>query len=158
MPNRVPFLSSQVRGITNTLNRELRAIGGADSAEMKGAAKLLKASFRRVLNVRGRGRPSAPGEAPRRQSGQLARSVTDGVVGDARRVAVAWFTAPILEGGIYSTLPLRSGKSRRRKGGKATRALAIAARPFRQRAIDAVKDHMADVIARLGEDRLGKNL
>ena len=151
---RLPFLSSTVKGITAGLNVQLKALGQANSIEMREAAKIMKRSFRTVLGQRGGGRPSAPGEAPRKQTGALARSVRDGVVGDVRRVAVTEYTAPILEGGINSALPLRSGKARRRKAGKARRVLVIAARPFRQRAIDAVANEMADKFAELGVKRL----
>lgn len=140
--------------VNRRLERELRSLGGANSPEMREAAKVLKRSIRRVLSTRGGGQPSAPGQPPHRQSGRLAGSVRDGAVGPGRRVAVTWYTAPILEAGIDSSLPLRSGKRRRRPGGLARRQLKIAARPFLQRSLDAVRDQMPGVIATHMRDRL----
>jgi len=163
---RQPLTNDVVRQLTQRINRTLREIGRPDSDEMKEAAKLVKGSFRTVLNVRGGGRPamslaskrlravggtpSSPGQPPRRQTGQLARSIRDRIAGDVRRVAVVHFTAPLLEGGVDTSLPRRSTTPRR--GAKGT--LRIAPRPFAQRALDAVKDKLAGVIATLGGKRL----
>jgi hypothetical protein len=123
---------------------------------MKEASKILARSIRRTLAVRGGGTPSRPGEPPRKQRGSLAKNVRTGVVGAERRVAATWFTAPILEGGIDSSLPLRSGKGRRRRSGQASRRIKIAPRPFMQRSLDAVQSEMVNVFVSEAQNRLDK--
>lgn len=123
---------------------QLRSVGAVDSPELIKAATVLTRQIRRVLSVSGSGSPSAPGQAPRKQSGKLAKSVRQGVVGDHRRVAVTRFTAPILEAGVNSS------KSRRGK----TRRLVIAARPFMQRGLAAAQSEMTAVLVKTAQDRL----
>lgn len=167
-------MSSVLLQVNRKLDKELRSLGGVNSTEMKEARKALARAWRRVLSVRGGGAavhfaarsgdkgrvqakggtPSAPGEPPRRQLGTLVKSVRAGVAGDQGRVVVQWFTAPLLEEGVNSALPLRSGKRRRRSDGKANRNLVIAARPSAQRAIAAAQDQLADIVAKAAEVRL----
>ena len=161
--------------INRALEKELRSLGGVNTPEMKEARKTVARSWRRVLSVRGGGvavqsarragskgrvqakggTPSAPGEPPRRQLGTLAKSVRAGVVGDKGRVVVQWYVGPLLEQGVNTSLPLRSGP-RRRTGGVAKRRLTIAARPSAQRAIDGVKDLLGGIVAVNASERLYK--
>lgn len=144
---------SAVLKINRALDKELRSLGGVNSKEMIEARKAVARSWRRVLGSRGGGRPSSPGEAPRRQTGSLARSVRSGVVRDQGRVVVQWFTGALLEEGVNTSLPIRSGP-RRRRGNKARRQMVIAARPSAQRAVDLVKDQLGGIVATVAGERL----
>lgn len=146
-----------------------RQLYGANSPELAEGAKVLRRSIVKVLSVRGGGRlatslrtrrriaiggtPSRAGEPPRRQAGNLVRSIIQGKVDEGRRIAAMWFTGPLLEQGVNTNLPIRSGR-RRRTGGVAKRRLIIAPRPFMQRAIDAAAPSMVGVMATLGTDHL----
>lgn len=142
---------SAVLKINRALEKELRSLGGVNSKEMIEARKAVARSWRRVLGTRGSGRPSAPGEAPRRQTGSLVKSVRSGVVRDQGRVVVQWFTGALLEEGVNTSLPIRS---RKRQSRNARRHLVIQARPSAQRAIELVRDQLGGIVATVAGERL----
>lgn len=158
--------------VNRRLERELREMGGSTKPEMLETAKLLKQALRKRLGVKGRGKPSKPGESPREQSGGLRKSVVSGAVGAAQRVGLTKFTAPILEFGLdtkadgatpRSRRDLFSGALRAVKKGSARAAARrqerrnaggspkvrherIEARPFMQQALEDVGlDRLVDV-------------
>lgn len=105
----------------STLKRELAAVGGANTPEIKAAGNALARSIRKELATRGsllqgphrasktgkpsklRGVPSAPGEPPHRISGRLYKSIGQEVVGGVRRVGSSWFTSRLLQFGVDAT-------------------------------------------------------
>lgn len=129
-------------GLNRRVEQSLRIHGGAYDEGLKASSVILAKSIRKILGVRGGGAPSRPGEAPRKQRGILAKSVSQGAAGAGRIVAVQRFTAAMLEQGVNTSLPVRSGR-KGRPGGKAKRTLAIAARPFMATALRAVEGEMA---------------
>lgn len=162
-------------GVVSTVNRrllrELGTLGGVASPEMLAAAKALKRSLRKTLGVKGHGKPSAPGEPPRKQSGKTQKSVISGAVGTAQRVAVTRFTGPLQEFGVDTAVDARAGKVRSRRNlftgqerevlqesaerqrrrqraqlrGQKAYKLKIEPRPFMQKALAAARDAMVDV-------------
>lgn len=162
-------------GLVTTVNRglirELSKLGGVASPEMLAAARVLKRSLRKTLGMKGNGKPSAPGEPPRKQSGKTQKSVISGAVGAAQRVAVTRFTAPLLEFGVDTAIDARAGKVRSRRDlftgqarevlkqsaerqrrrqraqlrGQKAYKLKIDPRPFMQKALAAARDQMVDV-------------
>ena len=162
-----------VQGVSRGFEQVLRDLGGVRSEEMRASGRLLARSIRRVLGQSGGGAvvasvktrrkraiggtPSAPGEPPRKQTGQLQRSVKAGPVGPRIRVGPLRFTAPILEEGVDTSKPARKtsavrvggrlrnrlrarSRHRRIRGGKLR--IVIAARPFMARALAAVRDEL----------------
>lgn len=166
-------LVADLRGATKGLRGLTVDLSGAKSPELLESAKLLRRSIVKTLSVaggatvvRGRGRrlraiggtPSAPGEAPRKQTGTLAKSVLQGPIDTGRRVGPMWFTGRLLEAGVDTALPKRTERRKpRRTTTRGTtnlrRRLVIARRPFMQAALDAVRDQMVGVVASLGETR-----
>lgn len=181
---RLPLTSDAIKAVRQEIDRRLARIGGANSPALKAAARALAKSVRRVLSVKGGARvasslkskrlraiggtPSAPGEPPRKQTGRLAKSVKEGPVGTGRRVGVLAFTGPLLEAGVHATKGaasarssigrlLRSGRrGKSRKARAASRSLAIAARPFMQRAIDLAQPEMVDVLVTLSAEEVAR--
>jgi len=139
-------LLGDLRGVNRTAGKLLAQVSGAKSEPVSRAAGILAREIRKTLNQSGGGRPSAPGQPPRRQRGRLARSVRHGVVGAGRRVAATWFTAALLEEGVNTSRPTRSG--RRRRGGQARRQVRIAPRPFMARSLARAQAQMVDVAVR----------
>jgi hypothetical protein len=158
--------------VNKRLERELREMGGSTKPEMVEAAALVKRGLRKVLGVKGKGKPSEPGEPPHTQSGRLRKSIVSGAVGAAQRVGLTAFTAPILEFGLdtkadgatprsrknlfsgaaksvkkASQQALARRQERRNAGGsKKVRHETIAARPFMQQALNDVGlDRLVDV-------------
>lgn len=151
MTPRFNLLSGQLAVFNKGLRVELQDLSGARSPGLLKAAQVLRTHWRRVLSSAGGGRPSAAGEAPRKQSGKLARSVKQGLTETGRRVAVTWFTAPLLEGGVDTSLaprPNKRGRSRSRqgryKGGNAR--LRIAPRPSANRALSSAQTEMTEAM------------
>lgn len=153
-------LQQQISSAMNGLRKEMADIGGATTPEMKAAARTLASSIRKVVGVKAklyagprrpgqklRGIPSAPGEPPRRVTSKLYKAVGTEIVGGITRVGDGWFTSRLLELGVDATLPTKSGKIRRRKGGIGRRRIKIAPRPFMQRALNAAQDKMGDQFA-----------
>ncbi|MGE0554345.1 MAG: hypothetical protein AB7R55_13035 [Gemmatimonadales bacterium] len=150
---------ADLKSLSVKLTRAARRLGDADSAPVKAAAGALARGLRRVLRSSRGGAPSRPGQVPKLQTGALAKSVRQGVdSGGYRRVAVTRYTAPILEAGVDTSLPPRSGKARRRKAGQARRKLRIAARPFFRRGIDLAMPEMVDVFVSGTADQLEDDL
>src|SRR5690606_8612069 len=85
-------IQSQLSTINKSLERELRAATGADSPAIRQAGNALARAMREQLGRAGgarrvslkskrvRGEPSAPGEAPRKQTGSLQKSIKNAVV------------------------------------------------------------------------------
>jgi hypothetical protein len=162
---------SAILTINTRLVRELSNLGGARTPEMTGAAKVLKKSLKKVLGIKGNGKPSKPGEPPRKQSGELEKSVVSGVVGAGQRVGLTSFVAPLLEFGVDTradgvaprsnrdlftreqreiSLPnvqKLARKFHRRKAGntKKVRHQKLDARPFVDKAIEAAEQKIVDV-------------
>ena len=134
-------------GLNRHVEQSLRIHGGAYDEGLKASSVILARSVRKRLSVRGGGTPSRPGEPPRKQKGTLARSVSQGAAGAGRIVAVQRFTAAMLEQGVNTSLPARSGRKGKR-GRKAARTLVIAARPFMDAALRAVEGEMAGATVR----------
>jgi len=164
---RFDLARASAKDMTKNLNSALADMGGAKSPELIESAKILARSLRKVLSLsgggarRGRGATrSRPGEPPRKQTGGLAKSVAQGVVGAGRRVAVLNFKAMLEEGVDTAREPNKNarGKVRLRRGAfsggiHAKRRLVIAARPFMEKALNAVKDEMVGTVVTLGETR-----
>lgn len=151
MSPRINGISGVLSDLTRQTTRNLQEISGARSPALLKAAQVLRTGWRRVLSVPGGGRASAPGDAPKRQTGKLARSVKQALTETGRKVAVTWFTAPMLEAGVDTALPTRAnrrGKTRVRQGrykGGAKR-LVIAPRPSAARALAASQTAMDDAM------------
>ena len=137
-------LGRGVHGIDRAMREVMADAGGVDSVEMKETAKTLAGSIRKTLRGQ-KGTPSAPGDPPAQQSGKLAGSVRDGVLGAARWVGPTSFTAPMLERG---TKGRQTFASRVFKG-------RVEKRPFMERSLEAVQDEMADVMVSGIQDRKG---
>lgn len=164
--NRV--LPNGIRGAAITVNRgverALNELGGVRSPEMRKAGNTLARSIRKTLSVGGgggmasslstrqtsfrSGAPSAPGQPPHRQTGQLAKSVKAAPSGAAIKVGPLAFTSLFLEEGVKAV----KGETRRSRGRrnrsrvtKKQRTLTIAARPFMARALAAVQSKLVDV-------------
>lgn len=171
----IQILSGGVRGATIQVNRgverALNELGGVRSPEMRKAGNTLARSIRKTLSVAGSGlavtlktrheslaqNPSKPGEPPRRQTGQLAKSVKAAPSGDAIKVGPLAFTALFLEEGVKAVKGDRRtsrGRRTRRRTTKKRRTLTIAARPFMARSLAAVRDKMVDVFVTEGRKHL----
>lgn len=172
----IQILSGGLRGAAITVNRgverALNELGGVRSPEMRKAGNTLARSIRKTLNVGGGGMasrlsdrttrfhggpPSAPGQPPHRQTGQLAKSVKAAPSGDAIKVGPLAFTALFLEEGVKAVKGDRRtsrGRGSRKRTTKKRRTLTIAARPFMARALAAVKDKMVDVFVTEGRKHL----
>jgi hypothetical protein len=144
-------LLGDLRGVNRRAALLLTRVSGANSEPVRRAAGELAKAIRKTLSQGGGGRPSAPGQPPRRQSGRLMRSVRHGAVGAGRRVAATRFTAPLLEAGVDTNAPPRAGR-RRRRGGQARRRVRIAPRPFMARALDLARNKMIDVAVDAARD------
>lgn len=158
--------------VNQRLNRELAEMGGARKPEMVETATLVKRSLRKVLGVKGHGKPAPPGQPPRQQKGNLRKSIVSGVVGAGQRVGLTSFVAPLQEFGVdtkadgaapRSRKNLFTGatrevkkasaqaaarrQARRNAGGSAkVRHEQIDARPFMQQALDdAGLDRIVDI-------------
>lgn len=153
-------------GVVLQINRAsesyLNNLGASNSPEMRAAAQIYKKSLRKVLGIKGNGKPSKPGEPPRKQTGELQRSVKDGPVGDKRRVAVTDFTASLMEGGVDTKTagdkPLsrasRQAKSRRdARRAKTQKHVEIEPRPFMEQALNDAVNDMADVMVTAMQQR-----
>lgn len=176
--SRVFDLVKGIHGASRGFEQVLQNLGGVRSPEMRAAGNLLRKSIRKVLSVKGGGTlvqslqtkrlravggiPSAPGQPPHQQTGRLARSVAMGPVGPALRIGAKWFTAPLLEEGVDTRIPVRrtskvfrrgqfTGRTRFRTRAARVRSgklvIARAARPFMARGLAAVQDKMGDAFA-----------
>lgn len=139
-----------LRQANRGLRDHLATVGGAKSPEMIGEAIVLRNAWRKVLSVKGAGRPSSPGEAPRRQKGVLARSVAQGIVGTGRRVGLTRFTATILEEGADTRRPTASGRRR----SKARQGYQIRPRPSAARALEIARPDMGTTFAERSAARM----
>lgn len=144
--------AESVRTGLQNAKRFFADLTGADDPGTKGAARALMRSIRKQLakraaaerrsfqGVQQRTERSAPGEAPRRVTGKLYKSVGSEVVGGIRRVGPASFVGRLLEEGVNTTIATtpsgRAFSKRRRKSGKARRTLIIARRPFMEAALE----------------------
>lgn len=127
----------------------------AKGPEVIESSKALVKGLRRVLSVRGRGRPSAPGRPPHRQTGRLARSVNHGLRGGERVVAITDFKGLFQEEGVETRATLSSGR-RRRQGRVARRAVRIPPRPFMQAGFEAARDEMTNTTVAVARIQAGK--
>ena len=152
---RLNLLSNDMRYANKQLRTLTQDWTGAKGEEIAEAAKILRGGIARTLSVRGQGRRSQAGEAPKRQVGSLARAVRQGLVADGRRVGPIWFTGPLLEGGVNTSLPSRRARRGKYAGGKGT--LVIQPRPFMARALESVRDQMTAVMVHLGLVRAEKS-
>lgn len=176
--------ADQVKRAMRDTQKLMADVGGANSDEMKAAAAVLRGSIRKTLsrvnNVIGerigfgprqrakittradlkagarapRRHPSAPGQPPAVQSGNLRRSVRSGVTDGAVRVGTNYFVGRLLEDGVRSAakpavakgtlITTKSGKRRKSKGKKASRAHVIEPRPFMERSLAKAESKMTD--------------
>jgi hypothetical protein len=173
----IQILPSGLRGATITVNRgverALNELGGVRSPELRAAGNALARSIRKTLSVAGGGslaaslkgkrlhavggQPSAPGQPPHKQTGQLAKSVKAGPSGDAIKVGPLAFTSLFLEEGVNATKGDRRtsrGRGSRKRTTVKQRTLVIAARPFMARSLEAAKDKMVDVFVTEGRKHL----
>jgi hypothetical protein len=149
-------------------------IGQANTPEMKAAGSLLAREFRKQVSrpsallpgkatYKGKGglrlprrAPSAPGESPVKQTGGLAGSVGQAVVGGVRRVGFGSFKARLLDAGFGTTstpavakgalLTTKGGKRRKSRGKRAGHARQVAARPIMDPALARAVPRLPDVI------------
>jgi hypothetical protein len=98
-------LQKGLRAVNKDVAKMTAIISGANSEPVKQAATVLQKNWRRLLNVRGGGKPSAPGTPPRRQSGRLWKSVRQGVVEGVRRVGSGDFRSWMTEFGVDGRAP-----------------------------------------------------
>lgn len=145
-------LRHQVQTSLRDLRRVMADVGGANEPEMKAAGSVLAKRIRRVLSTRtmhqgplqpgesGTQGASAPGEPPNRQTGRLARSIGQEVVGGVRRVGSSWFTSRLLEAGVQKV-----GRRKTKKGSVPVR-VNIAPRPFMERALEEALPDMDGVM------------
>ncbi len=150
-------LTGSLAGLRRDHDRFLVEVSNAKDEAIKEDATILARSIRKTLSVSGGpkgirpgkakhafgGTPSAPGQPPHKQSGQLQKSVKQGIVGAGRIVAVMRYTGLWLEEGINAQAQ-RAGK----RGGKRY-TLRIAKRPFMERSLAAVQDEMVTKAAKL---------
>lgn len=123
------------------LDKITREISGADSEPVKAAATVLAKEARRLLNVPGgRDSPSSPGEAPRRRTKKLRKSIGHAVVEGVRRVGSGSFEARLFEFGGYKD-----------RGGEPQPP-----RPFFRVALENVKDQMVDVMVSAAQQKIAK--
>ncbi|HNB58679.1 MAG TPA: hypothetical protein PK308_00100 [Phycisphaerales bacterium] len=107
--------------VNQRLNRELAEMGGARKPEMVETATLVKRSLRKVLGVKGHGKPAPPGQPPRQQKGNLRKSIVSGVVGAGQRVGLTSFVAPLQEFGVDTKADGAAPRSRKNLFTGATR-------------------------------------
>jgi hypothetical protein len=98
-------LQKGLRSVNKDLVKMTAVISGANSEPVKQAATVLQKNWRRILNVRGGGKPSSPGTPPRRQSGRLWKSIRQAVVDGVRRVGSGDFVAWMDEFGVDGRAP-----------------------------------------------------
>jgi hypothetical protein len=164
-------------------------VGGASDPGVQAAAKVLVKAIKKQIskkapgfqNVGKRGKgphygeSSQPGQAPRRQAGQLWRSIGTQVVAGVLRVGSSDFTAPILNDGaildeqvaraadIEKFIPkagTRKGKVTSKRARKGRRRIKIEPRPFMEPGLaDAQRNGMTDAVVggvkRSGDKILG---
>jgi len=167
-------VTQELRQVNQKLRRTLSGLGGLDSPEIKAMAKELRRSIIKVLSVSGGGRvtqslsghrlyavggtPSGPGEPPRRQTGQLARSIAYGIAGAQFRVGAIRFTAAMLQFGVQSTRGARRSagtrRGRRTRGTLVQRTVTIAPRPYLEPALELAKDAMGEAFAEVAGARI----
>lgn len=153
-------------GVFLQINRASEAylnnLGASNSPEMRAAAQAYKKKIRKVLGIKGNGKPSKPGEPPRKQSGRLQQSVKDGPVGDKRRVAVTDFTASLMQDGVDTvskvdkpmSKPARRAKNRRdARRAKTQKKVEIERRPFMEQAFNEAQTDMGDVMVAAMQQR-----
>lgn len=173
----IRILDGGLRGaavqVNHGLERALNDLGGVRSPELRKAGNTLARSIRQTLSVSGGGAvasrlstrrtyvaggtPSAPGQPPRRQSGQLAKSVKAAPSGASIKVGPLAFTALFMEEGVQATKgerKLRAGRRGQRRAGAKKRTLAIAPRPFMAAALARVQGKLADLFVTEGRKRL----
>jgi hypothetical protein len=167
-------IASQVRGAMKKTQALLADVGNANSEEMQAAAAALSRGIKKVLSKRGpviggtqrknrktkdprvpRRAPSAPGQPPALQTAGLRRSIRKTVTDGAVRVGTNYFTGRLLQDGVSSSaspavakgtvVTTKSGKRRKSRGRKATRAHVIEPRPFMERGLELAQAEMTDV-------------
>lgn len=165
-------MSRPILTMNRALMQTLGSLGRVSSPELLAAAKVLKKELKKTLGLKGKGKPSKPGEPPAKQTGKLQQSVLSGAVGAAQRVAVTKFTASLLEFGVDTHADKTTPRSRRNLfSGKSRQVLAASAkafsrkvarrsrgrsakvshqvldpRPFMQRSLAAAAPQMVDVV------------
>jgi len=158
-------LQAQLRKANKALGAIMADVGGANTPELRESANVLRKHIRRQVSKKAtlaqgpvrpgakmRGLPSAPGEAPRRQTGRLARSVGQEVVGGVRRVGTNYFVGRLLETGVDSSGEARPTKTGKLRGHSKTakgrerrnNKIRIEPRPFMEAAAKAAEEEMGD--------------
>jgi hypothetical protein len=115
-------------------------VGGANSPEMKAAARALARGIRKELAKHGtRKDRSKPGESPRRQLGKLVKSIGIETVGGVIRVGSGRFTSRILQDGTtHATRGAATDKAGNRRHKRQTlkrSSVTIAPRPFMEKGL-----------------------
>lgn len=148
-------IADDLRTADRELKKILADIGGANTPEMRAAARELAKSIRKQLNVKGTRRDrSKPGEPPRRQSGKAYKSIGVEVVGGVTRVGTGRFTLRILQDGTtHATRGAevdRAGKRRHKLKTLKRASVTIEPRPFMEKALaDALPKMEGDFVGEL---------
>jgi hypothetical protein len=122
-------IADDLRKADRELKKILADVGGANTPEMKAAARQLAKSIKKQISKKGTRRDrSKPGEPPRRQTGKAWKSIGTEVVGGVMRVGTGRFTLRILQDGVDARA--RAGRRRddRKPGSVATSARRSSAR------------------------------
>jgi hypothetical protein len=148
-------IAEQLRNADRATKRLLADVGGANTPEMRAAARVLAKSIRKQLSKKGtRKDRSKPGEAPRRQSGKAVKSIGVEVVGGVTRVGTGRFTLRILQdGATHATRGAevdRAGKRRHKRKTLKRPSVTIEPRPFMEKALaEALPQMEGDFVGEL---------
>jgi hypothetical protein len=148
-------IADDLRKADREVKKLLADVGGANTPEMRAAARQLAKSIRKQLSKRGsRTDRSKPGEPPRRESGKAVKSIGIEVVGGVVRVGTGRFTLRILQDGAQHA-PRgaevdRAGKRRHKRKTLKRPSVTIAPRPFMEKALaDALPQMEGDFVGEL---------
>jgi hypothetical protein len=148
-------IAEDLRKADRELKKILADVGGANTPEMKAAARQLAKSIRKQISKKGTRRDrSQPGEPPRRQSGKAYKSIGTEVVGGVMRVGTGRFTLRILQDGVtHATRGAavdRAGKRRHKRQALKRASVTIEPRPFMERALaEALPQMEGDFVGEL---------
>lgn len=152
-------LDADIRRGTRELRKLMADIGGANTPEMKAAGRVLAKEIRKELGKKGapiqgplrpgakqKFAPSGPGEAPRRQTGKLVKSIGTEIVGGVLRVGSRRFTSRILQDGTTGAATGaavdKQGNRRHKKRTLKRPSVTIAPRPFMEKALERALPQM----------------
>lgn len=148
-------IADELRKADRELKKILADVGGANTPEMRAAARQLAKSIRKQISKKGTRRDrSQPGEPPRRQSGKAYKSIGTEVVGGVMRVGTGRFTLRILQdGATHATRGAavdRAGKRRHKRQALKRPSVTIEPRPFMERALaEALPQMEGDFVGEL---------